>query len=196
MIMTNHQKQKGFSLFLVLILMLVIALLVIVTAQSSNTELRMSSNESDRKFALSLAENGLRAAEDRIKDLSTKTKTVTFTANCTDGYCLPASNTYSDNIAEPFAFGNDRSTVPAWQRCANNPANTCQSDTVLDVACNGNNCQHISNGDSNYIIEYLGSKFDNSDGSTHSYFRVTSRAHGKNSDTVVTLQSYLELHAS
>ena len=59
--------QKGFSLFFVMILMLVIAFIVIMTSQSSLTEMRSSTNEADRKFALSLAENGLRKGEFAIK---------------------------------------------------------------------------------------------------------------------------------
>ena len=48
-----------------------------------------------------------------------------------------------------------------------------------------------ADGKANYIIEYLGKKLDGSGKSN--FFRVTSRAHGNNNDTVVTLQTYLEL---
>ena len=54
--MKNRYNQGGFSLFIVMVIMLVIALLVIATSQSSNTEMRMSTNEADRKYAVSLAE--------------------------------------------------------------------------------------------------------------------------------------------
>ena len=57
--MKNRYNQGGFSLFIVMVIMLVIALLVIATSQSSNTEMRMSTNEADRKYAVSLAEQGL-----------------------------------------------------------------------------------------------------------------------------------------
>ncbi len=62
-------KQKGYTLFIVLIMMLVIAIVVIASMQSTNTEMRISSNEADRKFALSLAEQALRSGESRILEV-------------------------------------------------------------------------------------------------------------------------------
>ena len=45
-----------------------------------------------------------------------------------------------------------------------------------------------------YVIEYLGVRTDlNSTGTEYDHFRITSRARGQNKDTVVTLQSYVEL---
>ncbi|WP_230471660.1 pilus assembly PilX family protein [Kingella kingae] len=45
-----------------------------------------------------------------------------------------------------------------------------------------------------YVIEYLGVRTDlNSSGTEYDHFRITSRARGQNKDTVVTLQSYVEL---
>ena len=221
--MNIYQKQRGFSLFLVLILMLVIALLVIVTSQSANTELRISSNEADRKYAMSLAENGLNAAEEKINELangiaaasaatasasatstgsSNKNKSVVFTANCENGLCLPAEGTFETKDSEkPFEFGSGKATIAAWERCADNPSNSstdnCQGKTVIDkVACEkAKTCIADKGGNAHYIIEYLGSRKDKDDYTVYSYFRVTSRAYGKNTDTVVTLQSYVELHS-
>lgn len=197
--MKYYKKQQGFSLLMVLILMLVIALLVIVTAQSSNTELRMSSNEADRKFALSLAENGLKSAENRIVELSSKKSGVVFNANCNDGLCLPADGTYSNKVTKPFEFGSAVSSanIVAWERCAANPAtasSNCPNATVLDEVCRTQKvCRQSEDGGANYIIEYLGTREDLSSGEKRSYFRVTSRARGQNNDTKVTLQSYVEL---
>ena len=216
--MNIYQKQRGFSLFLVLILMLVIALLVIVTSQSANTELRISSNEADRKYAMSLAENGLNAAEEKINELangiaaasasatstgsSNKNKSVVFTANCKNGLCLPAEGTFETKDSEkPFEFGSGKATIAAWERCADNPSNSstdnCQGKTVIDkVACEkAKTCIADEGSNAHYIIEYLGSRKDKDDYTVYSYFRVTSRAYGKNADTVVTLQSYVELHS-
>ena len=221
--MNIYQKQRGFSLFLVLILMLVIALLVIVTSQSANTELRISSNEADRKYAMSLAENGLNAAEEKINELangiaaasasaasasatstgsSNKNKSVVFTANCENGLCLPAEGTFETKDSEkPFEFGSGKATIAAWERCANNPSNSstndCQGKTVIDKAVceKAKTCIADEGSNAHYIIEYLGSRKDKDDYTVYSYFRVTSRAYGKNTDTVVTLQSYVELHS-
>jgi putative membrane protein len=221
--MNIYQKQRGFSLFLVLILMLVIALLVIVTSQSANTELRISSNEADRKYAMSLAENGLNAAEEKLNELangiaaasasaasasatstgsSNKNKSVVFTANCENGLCLPAEGTFETKDSEkPFEFGSGKATIAAWERCANNPSNSstndCQGKTVIDKAVceKAKTCIADEGSNAHYIIEYLGSRKDKDDYTVYSYFRVTSRAYGKNTDTVVTLQSYVELHS-
>ena len=43
------------------------------------------------------------------------------------------------------------------------------------------------------IVEYLGSRMDNVKAQQIDNFRITSRARGNNDDTVVTLQSYVEL---
>ena len=61
--------QRGFSLFIVLIVMLVIAFMVVAGIQSMNTEMRISSNDADRKLAMSLAETALRTGEKNVGNL-------------------------------------------------------------------------------------------------------------------------------
>ena len=100
--MKNRYNQGGFSLFIVMVIMLVIALLVIATSQSSNTEMRMSTNEADRKYAVSLAEQGLLDAEAIIKNWAnssnqTARPNLVFKSDCADGLCAPEKDTYVDN---------------------------------------------------------------------------------------------------
>ena len=192
--------QKGFSLFFVMILMLVIAFIVIMTSQSSLTEMRSSTNEADRKFALSLAENGLREGEFAIKAaFDAKPTATTFTADCKNGWCLPAKDSYSSNQShEPFKFDTAAAPdIPAWERCAANTsqqASSCVGKTVLDAGCDTSaRCKKSNDGKTYYIVEYLGSRMDNVKAQQIDNFRITSRAHGNNDDTVVTLQSYVEL---
>mgnify|MGYP001015904821 FL=1 len=192
--------QKGFSLFFVMILMLVIAFIVIMTSQSSLTEMRSSTNEADRKFALSLAENGLREGEFAIKAaFDAKPTATTFTADCKNGWCLPAKDSYSSTQSnEPFKFDATAAPdIPAWERCAANTsqqASSCVGKTVLDAGCDASaRCKKSNNGKTYYIVEYLGSRMDNVKAQQIDNFRVTSRARGNNDDTVVTLQSYVEL---
>ena len=199
--MNMKQKQQGFSLFLVMILMLVIALLVIVTSQSANTELRMSSNEADRKYAVSVADTGLRAAEAQIQKWVEGgiSSTEKFTGNCTNGQCSPADGTYQNakNTSVKFIIADTSSKINAWERCADNPANTstdsCQGKTVLDEDCVAKK-RCLSSGGARYIIEFLGTRQDSTDQSEYDFFRITSRAHGQNADTTATLQTYVELH--
>ena len=192
--------QKGFSLFFVMILMLVIAFIVIMTSQSSLTEMRSSTNEADRKFALSLAENGLREGEFAIKAaFDAKPTATTFTADCKNGWCLPAKDSYSSSQShEPFKFDATAAPdIPAWERCAANTsqqASSCVGKTVLDAGCDTSaRCKKSNDGKTYYIVEYLGSRMDNVKAQQIDNFRITSRARGNNDDTVVTLQSYVEL---
>ena len=198
--MIFKSAQKGFSLFFVMILMLVIAFIVIMTSQSSLTEMRSSTNEADRKFALSLAENGLREGEFAIKAaFDAKPTATTFTADCKNGWCLPAKDSYSSNQShEPFKFDTAASPdIPAWERCAANTsqqASSCVGKTVLDAGCDASaRCKKSNDGKTYYIVEYLGSRMDNVKAQQIDNFRITSRARGNNDDTVVTLQSYVEL---
>ena len=198
--MIFKSTQKGFSLFFVMILMLVIAFIVIMTSQSSLTEMRSSTNEADRKFALSLAENGLREGEFAIKAaFDAKPTATTFTADCKNGWCLPAKDSYSSSQShEPFKFDATAAPdIPAWERCAANTsqqASSCVGKTVLDAGCDTSaRCKKSNDGKTYYIVEYLGSRMDNVKAQQIDNFRVTSRARGNNDDTVVTLQSYVEL---
>ena len=61
-----QHKPQGFALFVVLVMMIVIAFLVVAAVQSYNTEMRISSNDSDRKMAMQLAESALRQGEAQI----------------------------------------------------------------------------------------------------------------------------------
>ena len=199
--MIFKSTQKGFSLFFVMILMLVIAFIVIMTSQSSLTEMRSSTNEADRKFALSLAENGLRKGEFEIKAaFDNKPTPRKFTADCEKGWCLPAKDSYSNNQSnEPFEFDTAAAApdIPAWERCAANPtskqASSCPGKTVLDAGCHPNRCMKSDDGKTYFIVEYLGARVDNVRAKQVDNFRITSRARGNNDDTVVTLQSYVEL---
>lgn len=199
--MIFQSKKKGFSLFFVMILMLVIAFIVIMTSQSSLTEMRSSTNEADRKFALSLAENGLREGEFAIKAaFDAKPAPTTFTADCENGWCLPAKDSYSSNQSnEPFKFDTAAAPdIPAWERCAANPTSkqalSCPGKTVLDAGCDTSaRCKKSNDGKTYYIIEYLGARMDSVKAQQVDNFRITSRARGNNDDTVVTLQSYVEL---
>ncbi|WP_369581852.1 pilus assembly PilX family protein [Kingella oralis] len=201
--MKNRYNQGGFSLFIVMVIMLVIALLVIATSQSSNTEMRMSTNEADRKYAVSLAEQGLLDAEAIIKNWAnssnqTARPNLVFKSDCADGLCAPEKDTYVDNQDVLFKYDSKgtQSTIPAWERCQSNTNTRCEINkgSVLDKNCNKApiTCKAISGTDTRYVIEYLGNKTDAKLGNVD-YFRVTSRAHGNNKDTVVTLQTYLEL---
>lgn len=63
----NHSEERGFTLVMVMGVMIIIALMIIAGAQISNAEMRISANEADHKYALSIAEDTLRFAEKQIQ---------------------------------------------------------------------------------------------------------------------------------
>ncbi|SSY80976.1 pilus assembly PilX family protein [Alysiella crassa] len=187
--MKSKQQQSGFSLFMVMIIMLVIALLVVVTSQSSSTEMRISTNDADRKFAMSLAENGLREAENVIglfpEAIRANNRTFTFTVDCNNGLCTPAEDAQilPGTVGyEIQTAGSNRGTV-AWKRTFNN-------QSVFDARGRaGSSGAYRDN--IRYIIEFLGER--QSPPKVERHFRVTVRAKGQNENTVVILQSHVEM---
>lgn len=192
--MQSKRNQGGFSLFLVMVLMVVIALLVIVTNQSALTEMRISSNDADRKLALNRAEKGLREAEMVIEQVATgKKASASFSEACSSGYCQPAKGSYSQALQDSkFSFAGAADTsIEAWQRCADDSKKNCAGQngkTVLDAK---DKSIETDDKKGRYIIEYLGNVTQS--GTSKEIFRITSKAKGDNDDTNVVLQSYVEL---
>lgn len=209
--MVNKHNQQGFSLFMVMIMMIVIAFLVVITSQSTSTESRLSANEADRKYALSEAEVGLRDGEHYLNEIyntiqasrggaasavsaaSTPVSTGMkvgwkFTVDCkTDkGLCAPVEKVElvrPEDIKYFEIINKDTNKTPAWER-----------DNIFEAG--NNSSQASSNGKAHYIIEYMGQREVVGSAGIHDYFRVTSRARGENPNTVVTLQSYVEMTRS
>lgn len=180
-------KQQGFSLFIVLVMMLVIAFLVIAATQSYNTEMRISSNDADRKSAYSIAEAALRQGE---QDIGEFFGNITFSANCAGGLCAHGGQQAAKNINTSNgeirleACGNACSGTNAWERQENGRPllETAGREYAVDAA---------ASRPARYIIEALSSTQE-ADGSIKVIYRVTARAWGMNANTVVTLQSYVE----
>lgn len=183
------QKQEGFSLFIVLIMMLVIAFLVIAATQSYNTEMRISSNDADRKAAFSIAEAALRQGETDIANFTD----AKFSANCEDGLCAEAGQQQAGTI--PTVMGTltleacntkECANINAWERKDNKGKLFLEEEgRQYSVAADS------ANKPARYIIEATGSS-EQPDGGIRVIYRVTSRAWGKNPNTSVTLQSYVE----
>ncbi|WP_373753873.1 pilus assembly PilX family protein [Neisseria weixii] len=175
-------SQHGYALFIVLMIMIVIALLVVTAVQSYNTEQRISTNEADRKLALSLAEAALRKGENKILEFDGKK--IVFAANCkgkigttdTNGLCASPDAKSSGDIKVEATSGN------AWEREESNKLYIDENSVrVTDIKVD-----NVSK-EPRYIIEYIST--DSAQGST--IYRVTAKAWGKNNNTVVMLQSYV-----
>ncbi|KPN71354.1 PilX N-terminal domain-containing pilus assembly protein [Neisseria sp. 83E34] len=186
-------EQKGFSLFMVLVMMFVIAFLVIAATQSYNTEMRISSNDSDRKHAFSLAEAALRQGETDIGSFSD----VTFSADCSGGLCAQADvsspektiNT-SEVTLKITACEKECAGVNAWERKADDKKLLFETK-IKDKYRTYVVSEDLAEKNPRYIIEVLGST-SQPDGSIRVIYRVTARAWGKNENTSVTLQSFVE----
>ena len=164
----NPRRQQGFTLFIVLIMMLVIAIVVIASMQSTNTEMRISSNEADRKYAFSTAEQALRSGENRIV-AEGNDKFKDNETGCTNGIC----------------GGKASATTPVWKR----------TDSVdLDKDGKGRRCLNGTANKSNacYMVERIGPITSDASGLNKAIYRVTARSWGQNGNTVVTLQSHVE----
>lgn len=194
LITAEPRKQKGFSLFMVLVMMFVIAFLVIAATQSYNTEMRISSNDADRKHAFSLAEAALRQGETDIGSFSN----VEFSADCKDGLCAQADQPSEEKIINTSevtlritACRDKCAGVNAWERKAKDGKplfeTNAKNKQYRTYPVSG---QSVANPP-RYIIEVLGST-PQPDGSIRVIYRVTARAWGKNENTSVTLQSFVE----
>ena len=194
-----RREQGGFALFIVLIMMIVIAFLVVAATQSYNTEMRIGSNDADRKMAMATAEAALRQGEGDISTL----KDPTFASNCAGGLCAaaadkaPTPNTIKDTPQGTITIkdtpqgtitvtiaGKD-SAIAAWERtsCTNG---SCLENSGRTFAVPG------AAKAPRYIIEFI----NHTAATNTSIYRVTARAWGKNANTVVTVQSYVQVSES
>ena len=180
-----RREQGGFALFIVLIMMIVIAFLVVAATQSYNTEMRIGSNDADRKMAMATAEAALRQGEGDISTL----KDPTFASNCAGGLCAaaasaaPSPNPIKDTPQGTITItvaGKD-SAIAAWERtsCTNG---SCLENSGRTFAVPG------AAKAPRYIIEFI----KHTAATNTSIYRVTARAWGKNANTVVTVQSYVQ----
>ena len=180
-----RREQGGFALFIVLIMMIVIAFLVVAATQSYNTEMRIGSNDADRKMAMATAEAALRQGEGDISTL----KDPTFASNCAGGLCAaaasaaPSPNPIKDTPLGTITVtiaGKD-SAIAAWERtsCTNG---SCLENSGRTFAVPG------AAKAPRYIIEFI----NHTAATNTSIYRVTARAWGKNANTVVTVQSYVQ----
>ena len=192
----NQQQQQGFSLVMVMMIMVVIALLVIAGAQVSNTEMRISTNNADQKYAKGLAERALLEGEKRVTTVTLQSTGAALTP-APGGVSHPGSGTTASAVQAkdekelsplfPAACkdglcGYDSSrTVPIWED---------DNAWVTGKGSKSFETNLVSGGGKQprYIVEYLGTK--DVDGDTNlRVFRITARAWGENENTVSTLQS-------
>ena len=178
--LSASRTQQGFSLVMVMMVMVIIALLVIAGAQVSNTEMRISTNNADQKFAKGLAEKALLAGESDLLTILFPSKN-----SAVDENTLTSSGQFETNKCSSGLGGIYTTTldVPVWEKGGT------KSEEDGFVA-NGKEVSDITGGAKNprYIIEYLGVKKVDGNEDVR-VFRISARAWGKNENTVSTLQT-------
>lgn len=170
-----NTHQQGFALFIVMIVMMVTAVLVVAAAQTYNTELRISANDADRKATVAAAEAELHIGEAKVAKLLNSGNKIAFTSDCAQNLCSPAGSVETDypdlNLTVSAA-----DNTPAWERA-------CGKKNCLDPKKSTAKNKDFT---SKHIIEFI--SYENN----RAIFRITARAVGRNANTTVTLQSYVE----
>lgn len=176
----QRQTQQGFSLLMVLAIMMVIAIMVVAGSQTINTEMRISANDADRKSAFSLAERALREAEIQTVETMRTDKPKDLKEYFKNGGTCRTDTKRACAVPAIQIDGVSTETVAAWERDNTFSGNTPQSAQI--ALPEGNTSQAPR-----YIYELLNIE-------KNIYLvRITVRAWGKNPNTRVTLQSYIEI---
>lgn len=95
-------RQRGFTLISILLMVTVLAALAVAGMGASLMQERMAGNARDRSLAMQAAEAALRDAESDIE--ASITPDSDFASGCADGLCLP-----------PSMSSSSPSSVPLWQ---------------------------------------------------------------------------------
>jgi len=178
----SRPQQQGFSLLAVLLLMVVLAFLSLGALNVSVIQERMAGNARDRNLALQAAEAALRDAEVDIE--ANLTIDSRFVAACTNGLCTPASMVSSGAVSTLRWQTIDWSTSAAQSRAYGSATG---ATALPDVAAQPR-----------YLVELLPVLPPPAGQSAHlgthasenpQAFRITARAVGLRTSTVVVLQS-------
>jgi len=167
------RRERGAALIVALLFLVILAMLGVSSMSNTALEEKMAGNSRDQNIALQATEAALRDAERDIGNLNPAYRVVTvalFTAACTGGLCAEgAALTKLDNVLTSAFYGQFTGELPL-QGPVQQPR---------------------------YIIELLTAVPPQVPvppvGQTIRNFRVTARAYGKNTTTVVILQTVYQL---
>ena len=185
--LARHSAARGFSLLAILLMMVVLSLLTLGAMNSSILQERMVGNARDRQAALQAAEAALRDAE---LDIENNVEADSgFAEGCAAGLCIPPSDTASGPTSAPL-----------WQTVNWAAARAYGSRTNATALLGPDNLALAAQP--RYVIERLpalppavGDSAAFGGGSSNApvlrarAYRITARASGIRSATVVMLQS-------
>ena len=177
------RAQRGITLAAILVMMLALAFLAIGAIGSSTLQERMAGNSRDQAVAMQAAEAALRDAE---QDIEANLGSAGFSYGCANGLCLP-----------PSLAASGATSAPVWQ-VLNWGANArAYGSRTGQTALVGPNNAALASQPS-YIVELLPHLLPLPGDSactncapplTGQPYRITVRAYGVRSSTVVMLQS-------
>ena len=178
---------RGLSLLVIMLMMLALAMLALGAMNSSIVQERMVGNARDRHVALQAAEAALRDAELDLEDNLQADSG--FVAGCASGLCLPPSDSADNPQSAPLWQTLDWSTTRAYGSRTGAAALLGPENAALA-------------GQPRYVIERLptlppaagesagfGGGWSNAPAVQARAYRITVRASGLRSGTVVMLQS-------
>ncbi len=173
---------RGLSLVTVLLMAAALAALAMAGMSSSVVQERMAGHARDRNLALQAAEAALRDAEADVE--GNLTSLSAFVPDCTDGLCVP-----------PSMAASGATSTPRWQTVNWSP--DARRSRVYGGATGAPALPDVESAP-RYIVELLPSLVPSSGqsvslgtgvGESPQAFRITVRATGRRSSTVVVLQS-------
>jgi type IV pilus assembly protein PilX len=177
------RRQRGLTLVAILVTMLALAFLALGAMNSSVLQERMAGNARDQNVALQAAEAALRDAE---RDIEANLGQSGFSYDCTGGLCLPASMAASG-----------ATSAPVWQSLNWSTKARTYGSVTGQTALLGPGNQALAS-QPRYIVELLPQLLPGPGDSacttcapplTGQAYRITVRATGARSSTVVMLQS-------
>ena len=177
------RRQRGLTLVAILVTMLALAFLALGAMNSSALQERMAGNARDQNVALQAAEAALRDAE---RDIEANLGRSGFSYDCTNGLCLPASMAASG-----------ATSAPVWQSLSWSTKSRSYGSVTGQTALLGPGNQALAS-QPRYIVELLPQLLPGPGDSacttcapplTGQAYRITVRATGARSSTVVMLQS-------
>jgi type IV pilus assembly protein PilX len=193
--LAHQTRQSGAALVTGLIFLVVLTMIGVTAARMSTLEERMSGNMRDRAIAMQAAELALRDAERDISNtVAASSRNVSgitgFVADCgastgtieDDGLCYNGASTWATAGWTASTWTTNLSAAPSVPyglfTTRTSPTGTTPDSTKAIP---------VVSAQPRYIIEGI-RKLPPGSGSEVIYYRITTRAVGANSNTVVWLQ--------
>jgi type IV pilus assembly protein PilX len=185
------KPQQGAVLVVALLFLVILTLLGTTVAQMSSLEERMSRNMRDRSIAMQAAELALRDAERDVLNVGAAQRNISgdtsFEADCGGSTAGTADDGLCYGGVQGFASQTPNGTNYTFVTTAGTTIDidmTAAPSVAYGTFTGAAAIQFLS-AQPRYLLERFSKDFD---GKNALYYRITARAQGVNSNTVVWLQ--------